>query len=72
MYRVRRMFDTIAAISRTRENRKVRFWNDFRVAWRPTAERMRIEMNKAVTAPSDSRRGGSAMPETVVRAGPAV
>src|SRR5438445_11391021 len=60
-YRVSRMFDTIAAINRTRENRNVRFWNDFRVACRPTPERIKIEMNKAVIAPSDPKNGGSTM-----------
>src|SRR3989442_2286097 len=71
-YRVSRMFDTIAAINRTREKRKVRFWKDFRVGCRPTAERIKIEMNKAVIAPSDSKNGGSAMPEAPEPVGPAV
>src|SRR2546425_9057283 len=71
-YRVSRIFDSIAAINRMRENSNVRFWKDFRVAWRPTAERIKIEMNKAVIAPSDSKNGGSAMPETPEPVGPAV
>ena len=51
---------TIAPISSMTEARNARFWNDFRVAWRPTAERIRNERNSAAAAARMGMIGGSA------------